>query len=162
MSPPAVLNPLPIVNLSGLHVAAPTLEKDVPMTDASRLTHATIPQLLALRQAELNLSFEDIAEALGYANGTTISMLKMGTMRLPMNKVQEFAKVLELDAGLVMRALLHSIDPLMLQAVEECLAPLALTPGEARLINRLRSAAQGRDIAPVMFEKDAILALVLA
>lgn len=132
------------------------------MTDASRLSNATIPQLLALRQAELNLSFEDVAEALGYASGSTISMLKMGTMRLPINKVQAFANVLDLDAGLVMRALLRSIDPLMLQAVEQCLAPLSLTPGEARLITRLRSAAQGRDIAPVMFEKDAIVALVLA
>lgn len=132
------------------------------MTAANRLTDATIPQLLALRQADLNLSFEDIADALGYPNATAVSMLETGTLRLPINKVQEFANVLELDSGLVMRALLRSIDPLMLQAVEECLAPLALTPGEARLINRLRSAAHGKDIAPVMFEKDAIVALVLA
>ena len=48
------------------------------------------------------------------------------------------------------------------KAIEQCLSPLALSPCEARLINRLRQSSQGRDITPVMFEKDAIVALVLA
>lgn len=132
------------------------------MTDMTTLADATISQLLTVRQAALDVSDRVIAEALGYTDAAVVTLIKAGTMRLPVNKATVFANALDLDTGVVMRALLRAVDPSLLHAVERCLAPLSLSPGEARLIHRLRSAAQGRDITPVMFEKDAIVALVLA
>lgn len=132
------------------------------MTDTSITATTTIAQMLALRQAALGAGDHTIAEALGYPSGTVVTLIKEGRMRLPINKAKPFADALDIEPGLVMRAILREMDPSVLKAIEQCLSPLALSQGEARLINRLRQSSQGRDITPVMFEKDAIVALVLA
>jgi hypothetical protein len=131
------------------------------MTDTS-ISTATIAQMLAQRQAALGASDQAIAEAMGYPNGAVTALLKDGRMKLPINKAHAFAHALDIEPGLVMRAALREMDPSALAAIERCLGPLHLSPGEARLITRLRQSSQGRDIAPVMFEKDSIVALVLA
>lgn len=128
------------------------------MTHQPGATPTTIPEMLSTRQKALGATDAAIASALGYTSETVVQMLKDGRMRLPLNKAQDFARALDLDARDVLRA----IDPQVVAIVEQCFGPLMLSPAEGRLISALRHAAQGRDLAPIVFEKDAFIALVVA
>lgn len=122
----------------------------------------TIAQLLTEHQTRLGASDAVIANALGFERPNSIALIKSGAMRLPVTHVKPLATAFGLDASEVLRTLLRDTDPALLEGIEACMGPMVLTPGEQRLIQRLRQGAQGRDITPVMFERDAIVALVLA
>lgn len=127
-------------------------------------TLATAPaltKLIADQQVALHLSDQALADALGYESSAVISLIKDGRMRLPMVKARVLAEALEMDPGEVMYLLLRDTNPEMLASIEECLAPLALTRTEARLINKLRKTAQGRATAPLFFDGAPVVAILV-
>lgn len=121
----------------------------------------TIAALIARAQKALDLSDQQIANALDYKNPAVVQMIKGGQMRLPLNKSAPLANLLEMEPGEVMRTLLSETAPEMLTAIEECMGPLSLTAGEKRLLNALRQSAQGREPKPIFIEGEAIIALVV-
>lgn len=122
----------------------------------------TIAQLLTEHQTRLGANDAVIANALGFERPNVIELIKSGAMRLPISHVKPFAMAFDLDASAVLRTLLREADSALLEGIEACMGPLVLTPGEQRLIQRLRQGAQGREVTPVLFERDTIVALVLA
>lgn len=127
-------------------------------------TLATAPaltKLIADQQVALHLSDQALADALGYGSSALISLIKDGRMRLPMVKARVLAEALEMDPGEVLYLLLRDTNPEMLASIEECLAPLALTRTEARLINKLRETAQGRTTAPMFLDGAPVVAIVI-
>ncbi|ART59530.1 hypothetical protein CBP36_12410 [Acidovorax carolinensis] len=125
--------------------------------------HCNINNWLTIRQSALGLSDSTIATALGYGNPKVVQLIKDGAMRLPLNRAQQFADVLQLPPGDVMRQMLREIDPSVLEAVEICMAPsMVLTEPEQQLIHAMRKAAPGRETRPIMVDRDAFVALIVA
>lgn len=122
---------------------------------------ATIAALIARGQRSLDLSDQQIAQALDYKNPAIVQMMKSGQMRLPLNKAAPLAKVLDMEPGDVMRTLLGENSPELLTAIEECMGPLSLTAGEKRLITALRKSSQGRDATPIFVDGASIIAMVV-
>jgi 3-hydroxyisobutyrate dehydrogenase-like beta-hydroxyacid dehydrogenase len=118
--------------------------------------------LIAHQQEALNLSDAALAEALGYDSPAVMDLINTGKMRLPMTKAHILAEVLEMDPGEVMYLLLRDTSPEMLASIEQCLAPLALTRTEARIICKLREAADGRTTTPMFLDGAAIVGIVFA
>lgn len=126
---------------------------------------AEVPPLTTLigqQQETLNISDEALADALGYSTPNVINLIKNGTVRLPMTKVPVMAETLEMEPGEAMYLLLRDTSPELLASIEECLAPLALTRTEARLINRLRRTTAGRATTAMYMEGAAIVGIVFA
>jgi hypothetical protein len=121
----------------------------------------TLMDMITLQQEGLGLNDSAIADALGYANPRVIEMFKNGLMKLPMNKVATLANVLEVEPGEVMHLLLAETSPEMLNAIEECMGPLCLSPGEKRLLMALRKSAGGRESVPIFFEGAPIVAVIV-
>jgi len=118
---------------------------------------------LTIRQSALGLSDSTIATALGYGNPKVVQLIKDGAMRLPLNRAKQFADVLQLPPGDVMLQMLREVDPSLLEAVEICMMPsMVLTDAEQQLITAMRKAAEGRDTKPVLFDRDAFVALIVA
>lgn len=118
---------------------------------------------LSMLQPKLDLSDSTIASALGYSNPKIVQLIKDGAMRLPLNRAKQFADVLQLPPGDVMRQMLREVDPSLLEAVEICMVPsMVLTDTEQQLIAAMRKAAKGRDTKPVLFDRDAFVALIVA
>lgn len=117
--------------------------------------------LIAEQQVTLHLSDQALAAALGYESSAVINLIKDGRMRLPMVKARVLAESLEMDPGEVMYLLLRDTNPEMLTSIEECLAPLALTRTEARLINKLRETAQGQATTPLFLDGAPVVAIVV-
>lgn len=121
----------------------------------------TLKQLIAARQADLALSDRDVAVAMGYDSPTVVTMIKSGSMRLPINKARALAEVIQVEPGAVMRLLLGETSPELLQSIEECVGPLALTNTEKRLILKLRETAEGRATAPRFLDGNAVVAVAV-
>lgn len=49
----------------------------------------------------------------------------------------------------------------MLEAIEECMGPLTLSPGGKRLITTLRKLAQGREPPPIFVDGASIIAVMV-
>jgi hypothetical protein len=78
-----------------------------------------------------------------------------------MNKAFALAEVLEVEPGDVLHQLLTETAPDMLKTIEDCMGPLSLSPGEKRLLMALRKSAKGKEIAPIYFEGEPIVAVVV-
>ena len=51
------------------------------------------------RRTELNMSQQELAEAVGYSGKSMISQVENGLIDLPITMVKKFAEVLQIDAG---------------------------------------------------------------
>ena len=123
---------------------------------------ATIAELIVSAQHGLELSDAHIADALGYDQANVVALIKQGRIRLPIAKVPQLAEVLQLHPSKLLQMALREISPEMLQAIEACYGPMVLSDAELRLIRSIRQAAGGRDTGLVMFDKDALVAMVVA
>jgi hypothetical protein len=121
----------------------------------------TVIQLITISQERLGLSDDQLAAALGYESGNVVTCIKKGLMRLPVSKAPELAQALELDPGQLMRMVLKELDPTTLAAIETCLGPLHLTPGEAQLITTLRQESKGKGIAPILHKTESLVAALV-
>ena len=121
-----------------------------------------VADLVALRKTELGLTAEELAASLGYRNPAVIDLIETGVTRIPISKVPEFADILLLEPGALMRLVLGEADETLLMAVERCLGPMSLTQGEITLIDAVRRAAPGRTAVPVTFSRDLIVTLIVA
>lgn len=117
---------------------------------------------LADQQALAGVSDEALANALGYESPKAIQMFKSGDMKLPITKVPALSDALDLNPGLLMRRVLNDVSPEMLQAIEHCLGALCLSEGEQKLIAAIRKANPSKEPVPIMFDRDAIITLVVA
>lgn len=124
--------------------------------------HETVAELIGTAQQGLALSDAHIAEAIGCGTPEITSLLKLGKMRLPIPKVPQMAEVLEVKPSKLMQMVLREISPETLAAIESCYGPMVLTDAEARLIQSIRQSADGRESAIMMFDKEAVVALVVA
>lgn len=131
-------------------------------TQENLMKEQPTPQWLADQQAVAGVSDEVLAHALGYVSPSVVQRFKAGDMKVPVDKATALALALGLSPGVVMRRLLHDLDPDLLQAIEHCLGPLTLSDGERRLIAAVRKRNPGREPVPVMFDRDAIITLVVA
>lgn len=121
----------------------------------------TVSQLITISQERLGLSDDQLAAALGHESGNVVACIKKGLMRLPAGRVPEMAQALELDPGQLMRMVLKELDPATLAAIETCLGPLHLTPGEAQLITTLRQESKGKGIAPILHKTESLVAALV-
>lgn len=122
----------------------------------------TTPQWLADQQTLAGVTDEALASALGYESPKVIQMFKSGGMKVPINKVPALADALDLHPGLLMRRVLNDVSPELLQAIEHCLGALCLSEGEQKLIAAIRKANPSKEPVPIMFDRDAIITLIVA
>ena len=122
----------------------------------------TTAQWLAEQQSRAGVPDQVLADALGYESARVIEMLKSGQMRVPFSKAPLLAEALGINPGALMRRLLADADPELLHAIEQCLGALSLSDGEQRLIQAVRRVNPAREPVPLMFDRDAIITLVVA
>lgn len=132
------------------------------MTEALVKAPANLAEMIEIAQNRLALSDTHIAEALGFDHPVVTELLKQGKMRLPISKVLQLAKLLQIEPARLFRLVLGEHSPEMLEAIQACYAPLLLSTSEVWFIQAVREAAGVRRTATMTLDKDAVLALVTA
>jgi hypothetical protein len=132
------------------------------MTADFRNTSESIVELIARRQVELGKTDEQVARELSFDRVTAFTMIKQGTMKLPVQKVAPLASALSIEPAHLLRQLLAEAMPEVLEAVDTMFCPMSLTPNEVKLIQTFRDLANGKDVTPVVVDGNAVVALMVA
>tara|TARA_B100000929_G_scaffold287774_1_gene275043 strand:+ start:505 stop:909 length:405 start_codon:yes stop_codon:yes gene_type:complete len=111
------------------------------MAETKKLT-----DLIIERQLDLDLTNQDIANRLGYANANVISMIKKGRTKLPLDKVKKMADALGVDRVRLMRM---ALSEYMGDAYEDIMDIFGepTTPNERLVLQVWRSATNNEDPA---------------
>ena len=128
----------------------------------STQTHAlSLFELIAERQVALNKTDEQVALDLGFERSTVFSMIKTGSVKLPVQKIAGLASSLEIDPARLLRLALAESMPEVLTAVDSLLMPGVLTSNELKLVESYRYLSRGRDVTPLVMDEQSTIALIV-
>lgn len=130
------------------------------MHTALAYSPATLVDLIEARQTALALTDHDLCAALGFERQIALTLIKAGTMRLPLTKIPALASALELDRVELLKVALSESDPVLLQVIEEAFGPLRLTSSEVNLVRHLRELSGNTPVGPIVFDGKTVVALV--
>lgn len=120
-------------------------------------TPSRVAKLIEKRISDLQArkSQKDIAREAGFANPNIMSMLKMGTTKLALDRVPGMARALEVDPAHLFRlALEQFFEGHSLKAINDIFSTV-VSANEARIVEVIREASGNTDpsLTPAMAEK---------
>jgi hypothetical protein len=105
-----------------------------------------VRELIATQTELLNIKNPELASALGYPNPSIVSMLKNGTMKLPMDKLGAAARTLKLDPIFLAQLWDAENGFNLIGFIESVRGQVALTENEHRMILAMRGVNRGMDV----------------
>lgn len=132
------------------------------MTFESALSQPVIPTLIAESQELLGKSDQQLAKELGFDHPNIITLIKAGSMKLPMSKVPQLARAIDYAESDLLRTVLIDYAPELMAVIDKVWRPLGLTTNERNLVQSFRDLAKGRDVVPVVMDGQSIIALIAA
>lgn len=118
--------------------------------------------LIEDRQAAMELSDQDLCAVLGFERAITLTLIKAGTMKFPVNKLPALAALIDIDLAELFTVALSESSPDLIKIIKEAFDPLHLTAAELSLIKHLRELSGDEQCGPIVFPGHKIIALVAA
>lgn len=107
-----------------------------------------------------NKTQADIAREAGFKNANFVTMIKTGSAKLPLDRVPEFARALDVDSALLLRlAIEQTYGQKMLKMFVDLMGE-PLTQNERAWIGLLRTASNGTDPIPSTTARKVMHALL--
>lgn len=129
-------------------------------TPSTPINPATLVGLIEARQTALGLTDDQLSEALGFDRKIALTLIKAGTMRLPLTKIPALAAALGLEPIDLLRVAAGESAPELLRVIEDAYNLMRLTANEVTLIKHLRELGGNTTGAPIVFDGKTIIALV--
>jgi hypothetical protein len=120
----------------------------------------SVASLVARFQETTGATDDQVAGAIGYESGRVIAMVKDGRMRLPLNKVQ-MAEAIGVDAPRLLRSVLSEGSPELLSVLDAVLPATTWDSTDAKLMETLRKLRRDREWDPIVFDGQAVVALMV-
>ena len=105
--------------------------------DSSR---PTVVEMVSEAISRSSKSQGQIAQECGFERPNVVSMLKQGRMKVPIARVGQVARALDLDPVVLLRTVMLEYVPDAWSAIEEVMAVSAVTRHEWALLRSLRAA----------------------
>lgn len=122
----------------------------------------TVAEFIAERLANSHKTQREIAEECGFEKANVVTMLKSGTMKLPLNRVGAMARALNADPAYLLRLAMCEYLPDAWEAIEATLQTTVLTANELNLVRAYREVTGDNDAQAVVINRDAVIAIVAA
>ena len=106
----------------------------------------SVRQLIVSQSRKLNIGTKDLAALVGYPVPSVVSMIKAGSMKLPLDKVPAMAAALQVDAIYLARLVDSESGGRVLPVLEAILHRRAITEHECWLLDQLRELSGGLDV----------------
>lgn len=156
--------PLTIVNLQGQQCRRPiqesrTVQQFTPCNSATKTKYIS---LIEGQQAALGMSDTELCQAVGFDRELNLTLIKDGSMKIPLTKIPAFASALDLDAAVLLREALNETAPDLLVVIEKVFNPLRLNATEVNLITHLRGLCGDRQCSPLVLDGKGVIVLVAA
>lgn len=120
-----------------------------------------IAELLALFQETSHMDDDELAKQLGLGKGNVVAMMKRGSVRLPMDKVEPLAEVTGIDFDDVLELALQEREPALLHLFQRIRARNTLSASEQRLVEYCRTLAGDREVSPFVIDGRSVVALMI-
>jgi len=120
------------------------------------ITRKTVAEYLTDAIASSGKTQRLIADELGYDNANVISMFKQGSSPVPLKKVGQLAKALEIDPVCFLRLVMLEYMPETYEAIEQVLDIPLLTKREKLMIESFRKITNWTDPSGVFLEGDDV------
>jgi hypothetical protein len=130
------------------------------MSNINATASTTLVGQMEAAQATQGLTDQRLCDLLGIERGIALTLIKAGTMKMPITKIPALAKALKLDAPDLMRIALRESSPGLAEAIEDALNPMHLSATEVNLIKHLRELSGGQAGTPIVIQGKAVIALV--
>ena len=127
----------------------------------SRAKKLSVAEYLAQQIAICGKSQKEICEEVGYDKPNIITMFKQGKTKIPIGKVPLFAKALGVDPIHMLRLTMLEYSPETWEVIETLLGSSVVSEGEQVIIDIVREASDGHDLAPVNDPERQALAQVV-
>ena len=121
----------------------------------------SVAQFLTTTLATCGKAQKDVAQEMGYENPNIITMFKQGLTKVPLGKVGNLAKALDVDPVFLFRLVMQEYSPETLIAIEEIFESSILTGNERELIAAYRKATHGTDASAVIADAKDVIAFVM-
>jgi len=129
----------------------------------ANLTHRTsVADFIADRLAESNKTQREIAEECGFEKANIITMFKNGSTKVPLNRIGPLAKAIGADPAHLLRLVMQEYLPDSWGAIEDILQSTVLTANELDLVRKFRDVTGDNDAIPLIIDRDALVAIVVA
>jgi hypothetical protein len=125
-------------------------------------TRTTVADFIADRLAKSDKIQRQVAEECGFETPNIITMFKTGATKLPLNRIGPLAKALDVDAAHLLRLVMLEYAPDTWEAIENVMQSTVLSANELLLIRAYRQATGDNDTVPVLINRDAVVAIVVA
>lgn len=132
------------------------------MSNSTSAAPASLVSQMEAQQALLGLSDQDLCTAIGFERTIVLTLIKAGTMRMPLKMIPALAAALELDAVDLFKTALLETDPDLLQIITDVFKPLYLSATETKLIRHLRELIGNQQDTPIELDDKVISTLVAA
>jgi cyanate lyase len=129
------------------------------MTISTETTTSLVDRINS-RKAELGISDDQLSQELGFDKLITVTLLKTGAIRPPINKIPALAIALDLDTAELMKVALSEADPALWETISEVFNPMRLSATELNLVKHVREVCGDRKVAPIVFSNPGVVALV--
>lgn len=86
----------------------------------------------------------EMSEAMGFEKPNIITMFKQGKTRVPLHKVPEFAKVLELDPKAMLKKAMLEYVPELFRVIDQNFGSI-ITHNEQHILNEIRALSNNSD-----------------
>lgn len=84
----------------------------------------TVAEYLSVQIDACGKSQKEIAEEVGFPKANMLTMMKIGTTKIPVHRVPALARSLGVDPARFMRMVLEEYQPAILEAIEDALGPI--------------------------------------
>lgn len=114
----------------------------------TRSTTASVPVHLYLSQlldAHPDLTNVEMARRLGYPRPNVIAMMRTGTMKIPIQKVPDIARILDIEPLALFQRVLSEYDPDLWALLNHLQGPPLVTRHEMALVSVLRAETGNMD-----------------
>ncbi len=122
----------------------------------------TVADFIADRLAECDKTQREIAQECGFETPNIVTMIKQGATKLPLNRIGPLAKAIGADPAHLLRLAMTEYMPDTWDAIEDIMQSTVLTANELDLIRAFRLATGDNDAVPVLINRDAVVAIVVA
>jgi hypothetical protein len=111
-----------------------------------RISNLSVKEIMRIKMYELNIKNVDLQRHLGFPTPNVISMMKNGTMRVPIQHAPKIAALFEIDKLSFVRKVVEENDPTLWDALESCLGVgFSTTSNENKLLSFVRKELDGHD-----------------
>jgi hypothetical protein len=111
-----------------------------------RYSGLPVKTLLKVRMRDLDLTNSDLQRAMGYDRPNVVAMMRSGSMRLPVSKVAEVAKMLQVDPVFLLGKVLAENDAALWDVIASVMYDRLITANEIALITWVRQVLDGHDV----------------